>query len=148
MKRANLIVWYRISTTLSCPMKLQKYPLDTQRCPMQFESCKCWTVPFPQFWATVSKTVRPMLSDRCPVCPVMSCLSCRVYLPVCNVGALWPNGWMDQNETWRCGRPQPRPHCGRWLGGDPAPPKGHSLQFSAHVRCGQTAGWIKMSLGT
>jgi len=25
------------------------------------------------FWATVCKTVRPMLSDRCPVCPV--CLS-------------------------------------------------------------------------
>ena len=35
------------------------------------------------------------------------------------------------------------------LDGDPAPPpKGHSPQFSAHVCCGQTAGWIKMSLGT
>jgi len=32
---------------------------------------------------------------------------------------------------------------------DPAPPqKGHSPQFSAHVCCGQTAGWIKMPLGT
>jgi len=32
--------------------------------------------------------------------------------------------------------------------GDPAPPqKGHSPQFSAHVRSGQTAGWIKMQLG-
>lgn len=30
----------RISATLSCPMKLQKYPLDTQICPMMFESCK------------------------------------------------------------------------------------------------------------
>ena len=34
---------------------------------------------------------------------------------------------------------------------DPAPPspKGHSRspQFSAHVCCGQTAGWIKMPLG-
>jgi len=28
------------------------------------------------FWATVSKTVRPMLSDRCLSCPVLSCLSC------------------------------------------------------------------------
>jgi len=27
-------------------------------------------------------------------------------------------------------------------------PKGHSPQFSAHVCCGQTAGWVKMSLGT
>ena len=32
---------FRISATLSCPMLLQKYPLDTQTCPMMFESCKC-----------------------------------------------------------------------------------------------------------
>lgn len=33
-------LWYvtKISATLSCPMKLQKYPLDTQKCPMMFES--------------------------------------------------------------------------------------------------------------
>jgi len=33
--------------------------------------------------------------------------------------------------------------------GDPAPPppKGHSPQFSAHICCGQMAGWIEMSLG-
>jgi len=36
------------------------------------------------------------------------------------------------------------------LDGDPAPlPKGErSRQFSAHICCGQTAGWIKMPLGT
>jgi len=36
------------------------------------------------------------------------------------------------------------------LAGDPAPhsPKmGQSPQFSAHVYCGHTAGWIKMALG-
>jgi len=33
------------------------------------------------------------------------------------------------------------------LDADPAPPKGHNPQFSAHVRCGQLAGWIKMPLG-
>jgi len=27
------------------------------------------------------------------------------------------------------------------------PLKGHSPQFSANVRCGQTAGWTKMLLG-
>ena len=37
-------------------------------------------------------------------------------------------------------------HCVRW--GPSSPPlKGHSPQFSANVRCGQTAGWTKMSLG-
>jgi len=55
------------------------------------------------FWATVCKTVRPMLSARClSVCPV------------CNVGVLWPNGWMDQDKTWHGSRPRPRPHCVRW----------------------------------
>ena len=44
------------------------------------------------FWATVYKKVRTMLSDHCPVC--LSVLS------VCNVGVLWLNGWMDQDETW------------------------------------------------
>jgi len=48
---------------------------------------------FKIFLAAVCKTVRPMLSDRCPVC-----LSC---LPVCNVGVLRPNGVMDQDETRR-----------------------------------------------
>jgi len=26
---------------------------------------------------------------------------------------LWPNGWMDQDGTWRGGRPWSRPHCAR-----------------------------------
>jgi len=58
------------------------------------------------FWATVFKTVRPMLSDRC----LSVCLSC----PVCDVRALWPNGWLNQDETWQAGRPRPWPHCVRW----------------------------------
>jgi len=34
------------------------------------------------------------------------------------------------------------------LDGDPAPPpKGAQPQFSAHICCGQMAGWIKMPLG-
>jgi len=35
------------------------------------------------------------------------------------------------------------------LNRDPAPPqkRGTALQFPAHVRCSQTAGWIKMPLG-
>jgi len=40
-------------------------------------------VLFAHFWATVCKTVRPMLSlsDRC--------------LSICSISALWPSGWMD-----------------------------------------------------
>jgi len=35
------------------------------------------------------------------------------------------------------------------LNGDPSPSpaKGHSPQSSAHMCCGQMAGWIKMALG-
>jgi len=145
------------------------------------------------FWTTVSKTVRPMLSDRCVVLsgPVLS------VCPVCDICVLWPNGRMDQDETWHAGRPWPghivlygefwgdsypspnrhnppifgpyllRPNgwrdqvpLGREVGlgpsnivlyGDPAPPlkRGQSStpKFSAHVYCGQTAGWIKMAFG-
>jgi len=34
------------------------------------------------------------------------------------------------------------------LDGDPTPPKGAWPQFPAHVYCGQTAGWMKIPLGT
>jgi len=45
------------------------------------------------------KTVRPMLSDYC--------LSC----PVCDVGVLWPKGWMDHDATWYGGSPRLKLHC-------------------------------------
>jgi len=94
------------------------------------------------FWATVCKTVRPMLSVRClSVC--LSCLSC----PVCDVRALWPNGWTDQDETWHAGRPRPWPHCVRWGPSFPVPKGAQPPQFSAHICCSQMAAWIKMSLG-
>jgi len=60
------------------------------------------TKPGFRFWANVGKKVRHMLSDRC-----LSCLS------VCDVGVLWPNGWMDQDATWYGGRPRLRQHCVR-----------------------------------
>jgi len=85
------------------------------------------------FWATVCKTVRPMLLDRC--------------LSVCNVGVLWPNGWTNQDETSRAGRPRPWPHCVRWEPSSPSPKGGGAPQFSAHICCGQMAGWINMPLG-
>ena len=66
-------------------------------------------------------TVRPMLSDRCPVCPVLSCLF------VCNVGVLWPNGWTDEDATWYGGRLLPRRHCSPQNGTQPPPIFGQCL---------------------
>ena len=85
---------------------------------------------------------RPFVK-RYALCYWTIVLSC----PVCDVGGLWPNGWMHQDETWHGGRPRPRPHCVRWGPGSTLP-KGAQPQFSAHVCCGQTAGWIKMPLGS
>jgi len=87
---------------------------------------------FNRFWATVCKTVRPMLSVRCPVC-----------LSVCDVRALWPNGWTDRDETkvlvslMKLGMQIGLGPGHIVLDGDQAPHgKGHSSpppQFSAHL---------------
>jgi len=70
-------------------------------------NCSCAMLAnFEDFWATIRKTVRRMLSDRCPVC---------------DVGVLCPNGCMDQDETWHAGRPRPWPHCVRWGPSSPSP---------------------------
>jgi len=65
---------------------------------------------------------------------VLSCLS------VCDVGVLWPNGWMDQDEAWFGGTPRSGPQCVRW-----GPTSPH---FVAHVYYGQSAGWTKVPLNT
>ena len=69
-----------------------------------------------------------------------------VVCPVCNVRALWPNGWMDQDETWRAGTPGPWLHCVRWGPSSPSPKGAQPTQFSAHICCSQMAAWIKMPL--
>jgi len=72
------------------------------------------------FWASVCKTVCPVLSDCC--LSVLSCLS--VTLVYCG-----------QTVGWHAGRPRPWPHCVRW--GPTPSPNGHSLlQFLAHICCG------------
>ena len=67
------------------------------------------------------KRFRPILSDLClsvlSLCPV--CLS--VCLSVCDVGVLWPNGWMDQDETCMQVQPRPGPQCVRWRPSSPSP---------------------------
>jgi len=59
------------------------------------------------------------------------------YPPIFGPFLLWPNGWMHQDATWYGGRPRPRRHCATL----------QSPQFSAHIYCVQTTGWIKMALG-
>jgi len=59
---------------------------------------------------------------------------------------LWPNGWMHQDATWHGCRPQPRGLCVRWRTIPPDKVAEPPQKFSAHVYCGQTAGWIKMPL--
>jgi len=75
---------------------------------------------------------------RSVVCPVLS---------VCNVGALWPNGWMDKMKLGMQVGFGPGYMV---LDGDPVPPlqKGQQpLQFSGHICCGQRVACIKMPLG-
>jgi len=52
---------------------------------------------------------------------------------------------MDQDTTWHDGRLRPGQHCVRC--GPSSAPSGCSHQLSAHVCCGQRAGWIKMPHG-
>jgi len=54
---------------------------------------------------------RLALCYRTVVCLTLSVLSVCL---VCDVGILWPNGWMDQGETWHGGRPRHWPHCVGW----------------------------------
>ena len=65
-------------------------------------------------------------------------------LPIFGPCLLWPNGRMNQDATSYVGRAQPRRHCVRW---EPSSPLLKPLQFSANIRCGQTAGWTNMPLG-
>ena len=54
---------------------------------------------------------------------------------------LWPNGWMDKDETWHGGRTRPSSNCVKW-GPSSTPPKVHSHPFLAHVYCGQTVAHL------
>jgi len=38
--------------------------------------------------------------NRCLSVCLPACLS---VVSVCDVGVLWPNGWIDQDETWHGG---------------------------------------------
>jgi len=93
-----------------------------------------------RFWATVYKTVRPMLSVRC-----LSVLSCPV-LSVTFVHCGQAVGRIKMELGMQVGLGPGH----IVLDGDPAPPPQRgtaTTQFSAHICCGQMAAWIKIPLG-
>ena len=69
--------------------------------------------------------------------------------PIFDPCLLQPNGCMDHEATGYRDKPQPKRLCVRC--GPSSPPQNGAEpppEFSAHVHCGQTAGLIKMTLGT
>ena len=67
--------------------------------------------------------------------------------PIFGPCLLWSNGWMDQDATRHGARPRPRRLCVRWGPRSPSQKGGGAPSpISAHLYCGQTARWIKMSL--
>ena len=66
-----------------------------------------------------------MPSDRC--------------LSVCSVGVLWPNGWMDEDETWHADSPRPWPHCVRW---EPSSPSTKGAQPPIFQPISAVAKWL------
>jgi len=84
-----------------------------------------------RFRATVCKTVRPMLSDRCPAC-LCVCLSVTFVHCSQTVGRikmkLGKQVGLGPDHIVLDGYPAPLP------------------QFSAHICCGQMAAWVKMPL--
>ena len=69
--------------------------------------------------------------------------------PIFGPFLLSPNGWMHQDASWYGGGPRPRRLCVRW---GPRYPQNrvhtHSHPVFGPCFCGQTAGWMKMPLGT
>jgi len=68
-------------------------------------------------------------------CSLYEPLSDLTVLSVCNVGVLWPNGWVDQR-----GYTAVQASGDIVLDGNSAPPTKRAQQphFSAHVYCGET----------
>ena len=69
------------------------------------------------------------------------------HTPIFGPYLLRPNGCMDSDVTWYGARPPPRRLCVRWGPRSPSRKGGRAPKFSAHVHCGQTAGWMKLVLG-
>jgi len=49
--------------------------------------------------------------------------------PIFGLYMLWPNDWMDQDATWKGGKPQPKRHCVRCGHSSRSPKRGRSPNF-------------------
>jgi len=71
----------------------------------------CYGFFFTSIGVNASVFGRPYIKRFALCYRPLSVLSC---LSVCDVGVLWPKGWMDQHATLCGGRPRLRRHCVRW----------------------------------
>ena len=92
---------------------------DVLHC-QQFTPQQLCSVPqYVSFWSPVLLIFGRPFVKRFALCyQTVVCLS---VLSVCGVGVVWPNGWMDQDETWLRGRPRSWPHYVRWRSSSPFP---------------------------
>jgi len=90
-----------VRNTLNCLLQLMSFSL------WQLRQMGRWTMF--SFWPgqNISERSGDPLDGHFLATVSIGPLSC----PVCDVGVLWPNGWMHLDETWHAGRPRPRPHC-------------------------------------
>jgi len=87
-----------------------------------------------RFWATIYKTIRPMLYGT---------VVCLVCLSVTLVHCGQTVGWIKIPLGMEVGLGPGQ----IVLDGDPALQGAQQPHFSTHVYCSQTAGWINMQLG-
>ena len=72
--------------------------------------CRIWPRLVKRVWHQSPQNVKNAIR------PLSVCVCLAICLSVCDVGVLWPNWWMDQDETWHGGWP----YCVRW---GPSSPK-------------------------
>ena len=122
----SFVFWFTLSCTcriiIFCTRHSHHLPLSHFCSGLKLVCCTNppWTADVPQYCLMdcCSGRLVPATRFLATVCKWFALcywsIVCLSVLSVCDVGVLWPNGWMDQDETWHGGRPRPRRHCVRW----------------------------------
>jgi len=125
---ALAVLWHNVFGASRQDIECRTYPLDNSpltipliaRCLRTFPPC-AWhlfcTLCRPNVVNTnINQRIR-FICGRPFVKQFALCyraVVCSARLSVCDVGVLWPNGWMDWDAIWCGGRPRHKPHCVRW----------------------------------